>query len=47
MIYVIYNILLISLGIAVTIGFGLWLGIDYKRYKAGKKSYLWEQKKKR
>lgn len=38
------NIILFSIIIVLTAAVGLWFLIDYKRTKAGKKSFLWERK---
>lgn len=38
------NIVLTSLIVVVTVSVVLWLVIDYKHARAGKKSVLWEKK---
>ena len=38
------NVVLFLLIIVLTVAVALWFTIDYKRAKAGKKSFLWERK---
>lgn len=40
----ILNIVLFLLIVVLTVAVALWFVIDYKRAKAGKKSFLWERK---
>mgnify|MGYP007004247052 FL=1 len=40
----ILNVVLFLLIVVLTVAVALWLAIDYKRTKAGKKSFLWESK---
>lgn len=40
----ILNVVLFLLIIVLTVAVALWFTIDYKRAKAGKKSFLWERK---
>lgn len=40
----ILNVISFSIIIVLTVAVGLWFLIDYKRAKAGKKSFLWERK---
>lgn len=40
----ILNVVLFLLIIVLTVAVALWFTIDYKRTKAGKKSFLWECK---
>lgn len=40
----ILNVVLFLLIVVLTVAVALWFTIDYKRAKAGKKSFLWERK---
>ena len=40
----IINIILFLPIVVLTVAVALWFTIDYKRAKAGKKSFLWERK---
>lgn len=40
----ILNVILFLLIVVLTVAVALWFTIDYKRAKAGKKSFLWERK---
>lgn len=40
----IINVILFLLIVVLTVAVVLWFAIDYKRAKAGKKSFLWERK---
>ena len=42
----IINIILFLFIVVLTVAVALWFTIDYKRAKAGKKSFLWERKSK-
>lgn len=40
----ILNVVLFLFIVVLTVAVALWFMIDYKRAKAGKKSFLWESK---